>query len=166
MKKPLSLFLIFNTYFCHTAACEPTWLGDLGVYTQELFPHLALDRVFVAPQEQVSGEYTDPAEVAQKEDFSEYIDPTNKKRCLKCEKEFQGNSSLKAHIRFGHINPRSFLCTDPNCGAKFDSKGSLKQHIERCHCDPRNKFSCDQCSASFKKKDGLSWHTNRQHPAK
>ncbi|NBT85213.1 MAG: hypothetical protein EBT45_01755 [Alphaproteobacteria bacterium] len=69
-------------------------------------------------------------------------------------------------MRFGHINPRSFLCTDPNCGAKFDSKGSLKQHIERCHCDPKKQFRCDQCSASFKKKDSLSWHTNRQHPVK
>ncbi|XP_067621105.1 zinc finger protein weckle-like isoform X2 [Eurosta solidaginis] len=91
--------------------------------------------------------------------------PIEKRRivpCHYCEQKFPTKQYVVTHIKFVHMNERSFICEE--CGEAVRSKGQLKQHM-LTHTDYA-PFECETCKKCFKNQERLKNHMETHNPNK
>jgi len=95
------------------------------------------------------------------ESYEKYIDPNDNLRCILCNRNFIGTTSLHTHIGRAH-KPKNFRCK--RCSGTFCSTVSCKQHFRDKICDENGKirkrqhFKCEGCSDVFSTKVGRALH--------
>ncbi|XP_044727327.1 zinc finger protein OZF-like isoform X3 [Chrysoperla carnea] len=85
--------------------------------------------------------------------------------CNICNKKFSNIYKLKDHRRFRHTKEgRTLIRENVACHicGKLMQKGSLKIHMT-IHKDDRDKITCEICSKTFVRQDGLTRHMKRVH---
>ena len=83
---------------------------------------------------------------------------------LGCEKEFDLQSSLKAHLAYHKSRP-NFACPVPSCNKVFNYRHNLSMHM-RVHNNLR-PFECPQnCGKSFRTKGNMIDHLRRHYAIK
>ncbi|CAO3592429.1 unnamed protein product [Absidia cylindrospora] len=88
----------------------------------------------------------------------------NEKRygCPICRRKFSRRYNLNTHIRTHNINRiKEFECGV--CGFGFDRKHDRDRHMISVHRGERD-YSCDQCAATFCRRDALARHALKSHP--
>lgn len=91
-------------------------------------------------------------------DSHEYTHSKCKKfKCteINCDKAYVNNAHLKRHIRSFHRNPHTIIpCKfSSECTILFSTEATMLRHCEKIHGEPQlNKFKCDLCSESFRRK--------------
>lgn len=81
--------------------------------------------------------------------------------CLRCYTHFSDSVSLALHEKEHIINFNCHLCQK---GFKLEQK--YINHMDKYHSDPQDvyrPFSCDLCSASFKKLEHVRTHISYRH---
>ncbi|GAB0099162.1 hypothetical protein DMENIID0001_150080 [Sergentomyia squamirostris] len=77
--------------------------------------------------------------------------------CDKCEKTFSKFRELQQHHRTKHNQEGYIIC----CNSKMKRPSLIFEHLNY-HRNPQ-AFKCDECSKSFKNKEGLRLHTAKSH---
>ncbi|CAD6996787.1 unnamed protein product [Ceratitis capitata] len=91
--------------------------------------------------------------------------PLTKRRvvpCPHCEQKFPTKSYVAQHIKYVHMNERSFICEE--CGEAVRSKSQLKEHM-LTHTDYA-PFECEVCKKGFKNQVRLKNHMETHNPNK
>ncbi|XP_011190978.2 zinc finger protein 69 [Zeugodacus cucurbitae] len=91
--------------------------------------------------------------------------PLTKRRivpCPHCDHKFPTKTYVAQHIKYVHMNERSFICEE--CGEAVRSKGQLKQHM-LTHTDYA-PFECEVCKKGFKNQVRLKKHMETHNPNK
>ncbi|XP_017464509.1 PREDICTED: zinc finger protein 62-like isoform X1 [Rhagoletis zephyria] len=91
--------------------------------------------------------------------------PLTKRRiepCPYCEQKFPSKTYVAQHVKYVHMNERSFICEE--CGEAVRSKGQLKQHM-LTHTDYA-PFECEVCKKGFKNQERLKNHMETHNPNK
>ncbi|KAI5095245.1 zinc finger protein 692 [Silurus meridionalis] len=73
-----------------------------------------------------------------------------------CWKIFSSRQYLNHHMKYQHIQQKTFTCSDPSCGKSFNFKKHLKEH-EKLHSDQRD-YICEFCARAFRTSSNLSIH--------
>ncbi|ORZ20316.1 hypothetical protein BCR42DRAFT_369947 [Absidia repens] len=88
----------------------------------------------------------------------------NEKRygCPICRRKFSRRYNLNTHIRTHNVNRiKEFECDV--CGFGFDRKHDRDRHMVSVHRGERD-YSCNQCAATFCRRDALARHALKSHP--
>ncbi|KAM9475241.1 zinc finger protein 692 isoform 1-T1 [Clarias gariepinus] len=64
--------------------------------------------------------------------------------------------SVQHHMKYQHVQQKTFACSDPSCGKSFNFKKHLKEH-EKLHSDQRD-YICEFCARAFRTSSNLSIH--------
>lgn len=78
-----------------------------------------------------------------------------------CDKDYTVDKHLKQHIKSQHTQERNHVCQKEGCGKSFVTGTRLKRH-QTVH-EGAERFRCDECGQSFRKKDTLSKHVRKDH---
>ncbi|KAF5887773.1 zinc finger protein, partial [Clarias magur] len=73
-----------------------------------------------------------------------------------CWKIFSSRQYLNHHMKYQHVQQKTFACSHPSCGKSFDFKKHLKEH-EKLHSDQRD-YICEFCARAFRTSSNLSIH--------
>uniref|UniRef100_A0A0K8VQR2 Zinc finger protein weckle n=1 Tax=Bactrocera latifrons TaxID=174628 RepID=A0A0K8VQR2_BACLA len=82
--------------------------------------------------------------------------------CPHCDRKFPTKTIVAKHIKYVHMNERSFICEE--CGEAVRSEGQLKQHM-LTHTDYA-PFECEVCKRGFKNQGRLKKHMKIHNPNK
>ncbi|KAM4702903.1 zinc finger protein 692-like [Rhinophrynus dorsalis] len=82
--------------------------------------------------------------------------------CEFCARAFRSSSNLIIHRRI-HTGEKPLQCEF--CGFTCRQKASLNWHMKKHDADSFYQFPCDICGQRFEKRDNLSAHRSRKHPA-
>lgn len=78
-----------------------------------------------------------------------------------CDKDYTVDKHLKQHIKAVHTHERKHVCQREGCGKTFVTGTRLKRH-QAVH-EGADRFRCDDCGQSFRKKDTLNKHVRKEH---
>ena len=78
-----------------------------------------------------------------------------------CDKDYTVDKHLKQHIKATHTHERRHVCQREGCGKSFVTGTRLKRH-QAVH-EGADRFRCQECGQSFRKKDTLSKHVRKEH---
>ncbi|KAF4425216.1 transcription factor IIIA [Fusarium acutatum] len=78
-----------------------------------------------------------------------------------CEKDYIEDKHLKQHIKAVHTLERKHVCQKEGCGKSFVTGTRLKRH-QAVH-EGEERFRCQDCGQSFRKKETLSKHVRKDH---
>ncbi|QPC74252.1 hypothetical protein HYE68_005004 [Fusarium pseudograminearum] len=78
-----------------------------------------------------------------------------------CDKDYIEDKHLKQHIKAVHTLERKHVCTKEGCGKSFVTGTRLKRH-QAVH-EGEERFRCQDCGQSFRKKETLSKHVRKDH---
>lgn len=78
-----------------------------------------------------------------------------------CDKDYTVDKHLKQHIKAVHTHERKHVCPREGCGKSFVTGTRLKRH-QAVH-EGAERFRCDECGQSFRKKDTLNKHVRKDH---
>ncbi|KAI6783910.1 Transcription factor-like protein [Emericellopsis cladophorae] len=78
-----------------------------------------------------------------------------------CEKDYTVDKHLKQHIKATHTQERKHVCPREGCGKSFVTGTRLKRH-QAVH-EGAERFRCQDCGQSFRKKDTLAKHVRKEH---
>uniref|UniRef100_H3A4U4 Zinc finger protein 692 n=1 Tax=Latimeria chalumnae TaxID=7897 RepID=H3A4U4_LATCH len=73
-----------------------------------------------------------------------------------CGKIFSNRQYLNHHMKYQHVQQRTFACSYPTCGKSFNFKKHLKEH-EKLHSDKRD-YICEFCARAFRTSSNLIIH--------
>ncbi|XP_062412414.1 zinc finger protein 692 [Sardina pilchardus] len=73
-----------------------------------------------------------------------------------CEKIFSNRQYLNHHMKYQHVQQKTFVCSHPTCGKSFNFKKHLKEH-EKLHSDQRD-YICEYCARGFRTSSNLLIH--------
>ncbi|XP_072536888.1 zinc finger protein 692 isoform X2 [Salminus brasiliensis] len=73
-----------------------------------------------------------------------------------CWKIFSSRQYLNHHMKYQHVQQKTFICSHPSCGKSFNFKKHLKEH-EKLHSDQRD-YICEFCARAFRTSSNLSIH--------
>ncbi|KAK3540406.1 hypothetical protein QTP70_030834 [Hemibagrus guttatus] len=73
-----------------------------------------------------------------------------------CWKIFSSRQYLNHHMKYQHLQQKTFACSHPSCGKSFNFKKHLKEH-EKLHGDQRD-YICEFCARAFRTSSNLSIH--------
>lgn len=82
-------------------------------------------------------------------------------QCDVCKKMFDKLRSLKYHLRQCHSGPNKYKCHQ--CHEKFSTMKTKKDHMIEVHGAEYAKIPCLACDKTFRDKNGLRVHTQRDH---
>ena len=78
-----------------------------------------------------------------------------------CDKDYIEDKHLKQHIKGTHTHERKHVCHREGCGKSFVTGTRLKRH-QAVH-DGADRFRCQDCGQSFRKRDTLNVHVRKEH---
>ncbi|CAM1505293.1 Fc.00g109300.m01.CDS01 [Cosmosporella sp. VM-42] len=78
-----------------------------------------------------------------------------------CDKDYIEDKHLKQHIKAVHTLERKHVCPREGCGKSFVTGTRLKRH-QAVH-EGEERFRCQDCGQSFRKKETLSKHVRKDH---
>lgn len=78
-----------------------------------------------------------------------------------CDKDYIEHKHLKQHVKAVHTNERKHVCQREGCGKSFVTGTRLKRH-QAVH-DGADRFRCQVCGQSFRKKETLTKHVRKDH---
>lgn len=78
-----------------------------------------------------------------------------------CDKDYIEDKHLKQHIKGSHTLERKHVCPREGCGKSFATGTRLKRH-QAVH-DGADRFRCQDCGQSFRKRDTLNTHIRKEH---
>lgn len=78
-----------------------------------------------------------------------------------CDKDYIEDKHLKQHVKAVHTHERNHVCTREGCGKSFVTGTRLKRH-QAVH-EGADRFRCQDCGQSFRKKETLSRHVRKEH---
>lgn len=78
-----------------------------------------------------------------------------------CDKDYIEDKHLKQHIKAVHTLERKHVCPKEGCGKSFVTGTRLKRH-QAVH-EGEERFRCQDCGQSFRKKETLSKHVRKDH---
>lgn len=78
-----------------------------------------------------------------------------------CDKDYTVDKHLKQHIKAVHTHERKHVCQREGCGKSFVTGTRLKRH-QAVH-EGAERFRCDKCGQSFRKRDTLNKHVRKDH---
>ena len=78
-----------------------------------------------------------------------------------CDKDYTVDKHLKQHIKAVHTQERKHVCQREGCGKSFVTGTRLKRH-QAVH-EGADRFRCEDCGQSFRKKDTLHKHVRKEH---
>ncbi|KAL2213271.1 putative C2H2 transcription factor [Sarocladium strictum] len=78
-----------------------------------------------------------------------------------CDKDYIEDKHLKQHIKGSHTLERKHVCQRDGCGKTFATGTRLKRH-QAVH-DGADRFRCQDCGQSFRKRDTLNVHVRKEH---
>lgn len=78
-----------------------------------------------------------------------------------CDKDYIEVKHLKQHIKAVHTLERKHVCPREGCGKSFVTGTRLKRH-QAVH-EGAERFRCEDCGQSFRKKETLSKHVRKEH---
>ncbi|XP_028856999.1 zinc finger protein 692 isoform X2 [Denticeps clupeoides] len=73
-----------------------------------------------------------------------------------CEKIFSSRQYLNHHMKYQHIQQKTFSCSHPSCQKSFNFKKHLKEH-EKLHSNQRD-YICEFCARAFRTSSNLIIH--------
>ncbi|XP_050973180.1 zinc finger protein 692 [Labeo rohita] len=73
-----------------------------------------------------------------------------------CDKIFSSRQYLNHHIKYQHLQQKTFICSHPTCSKSFNFKKHLKEH-EKLHSNQRD-YICEFCARAFRTSSNLSIH--------
>ncbi|TRY99774.1 hypothetical protein DNTS_029696 [Danionella cerebrum] len=73
-----------------------------------------------------------------------------------CGKVFSSRQYLNHHVKFQHVQQKTFTCSHPSCSKAFNFKKHLKEH-EKLHSNQRD-FICEFCARAFRTSSNLIIH--------
>ncbi|PNY24943.1 Transcription factor IIIA [Tolypocladium capitatum] len=81
-----------------------------------------------------------------------------------CDKDYIEDKHLKQHIKAVHTHDRKYVCQREGCGKTFVTGTRLKRH-QAVH-EGADRFRCQDCGQSFRKKETLHKHVRKEHEDK
>lgn len=81
-----------------------------------------------------------------------------------CDKDYIEDKHLKQHVKAVHTLERKHVCQREGCGKSFTTGTRLKRH-QAVH-EGADRFRCETCGQSFRKKDTLNRHVRKDHLGK
>ncbi|KAJ8278570.1 hypothetical protein GJAV_G00089020 [Gymnothorax javanicus] len=73
-----------------------------------------------------------------------------------CGKIFSSRQYLNHHMKYQHVQQKSFSCSQPSCGKSFNFKKHLKEH-QKLHSNQRD-YICEFCARAFRTSSNLIIH--------
>ncbi|XP_016379814.1 zinc finger protein 692-like [Sinocyclocheilus rhinocerous] len=73
-----------------------------------------------------------------------------------CDKIFSSLQYLNHHVKYQHLQQKTFICSHPTCSKSFDFKKHLKEH-EKLHSNQRD-YICEFCAQAFRTSSNLIIH--------
>ncbi|KAG7488137.1 hypothetical protein MATL_G00030440 [Megalops atlanticus] len=73
-----------------------------------------------------------------------------------CGKIFSSRQYLNHHMKYQHVQQKTFACPHPSCGKSFNFKKHLKEH-EKLHSNQRD-YICEFCARAFRTSSNLIIH--------
>ncbi|XP_031430177.1 zinc finger protein 692 isoform X2 [Clupea harengus] len=73
-----------------------------------------------------------------------------------CEKIFSSRQYLNHHMKYQHVQRKTFTCSHPPCGKSFNFKKHLKEH-QKLHSNQRD-YICEFCARAFRTSSNLLIH--------
>ncbi|ODA80120.1 hypothetical protein RJ55_03078 [Drechmeria coniospora] len=78
-----------------------------------------------------------------------------------CDKDYIEDKHLKQHVKAAHTHDRKYICHRDGCTKSFVTGTRLKRH-QAVH-DGADRFRCQTCGQSFRKKETLHKHVRKDH---
>ncbi|XP_051509823.1 zinc finger protein 692 [Myxocyprinus asiaticus] len=73
-----------------------------------------------------------------------------------CDKIFSSRQYLNHHVKYQHLQQKTFSCSHPTCNKSFNFKKHLKEH-EKLHTNQRD-YICEFCARAFRTSSNLIIH--------
>nr|XP_055024788.1 zinc finger protein 692 [Misgurnus anguillicaudatus] len=73
-----------------------------------------------------------------------------------CDKIFSSRQYLNHHVKYQHLQQKTFSCSHPTCNKSFNFKKHLKEH-EKLHSNQRD-YICEFCARAFRTSSNLIIH--------
>ncbi|XP_016421957.1 zinc finger protein 692-like [Sinocyclocheilus rhinocerous] len=73
-----------------------------------------------------------------------------------CDKIFFSRQYLNHHVKYQHLQQKTFICSHPTCSKSFNFKKHLKEH-EKLHSNQRD-YICEFCARAFRTSSNLIIH--------
>ncbi|XP_073675353.1 zinc finger protein 692 isoform X2 [Garra rufa] len=73
-----------------------------------------------------------------------------------CDKIFSSRQYLNHHMKYQHLQQKTFICSHPACSKSFNFKKHLKEH-EKLHSNQRD-YICEFCARAFRTSSNLIIH--------
>ncbi|XP_043103715.1 zinc finger protein 692 [Puntigrus tetrazona] len=73
-----------------------------------------------------------------------------------CDKIFSSRQYLNHHVKYQHLQQKTFICSHPTCSKSFNFKKHLKEH-EKLHSNQRD-YICEFCARAFRTSSNLIIH--------
>ncbi|XDV49215.1 hypothetical protein PO909_018502 [Leuciscus waleckii] len=73
-----------------------------------------------------------------------------------CDKIFSSRQYLNHHVKYQHLQQKTFTCSHPPCSKSFNFKKHLKEH-EKLHSNQRD-YICEFCARAFRTSSNLIIH--------
>lgn len=73
-----------------------------------------------------------------------------------CDKIFSSRQYLNHHVKYQHLQQKTFTCSHPTCNKSFNFKKHLKEH-EKLHSNQRD-YICEFCARAFRTSSNLIIH--------
>ncbi|KAL1270040.1 hypothetical protein QQF64_032329 [Cirrhinus molitorella] len=73
-----------------------------------------------------------------------------------CDKIFSSRQYLNHHMKYQHLQQKTFICSHPTCSKSFNFKKHLKEH-EKLHSNQRD-YICEFCARAFRTSSNLIIH--------
>ncbi|XP_067249737.1 zinc finger protein 692 isoform X1 [Chanodichthys erythropterus] len=73
-----------------------------------------------------------------------------------CDKIFSSRQYLNHHVKYQHLQQKTFTCSHPPCNKSFNFKKHLKEH-EKLHSNQRD-YICEFCARAFRTSSNLIIH--------
>ncbi|XP_067270080.1 zinc finger protein 692 [Pseudorasbora parva] len=73
-----------------------------------------------------------------------------------CHKIFSSRQYLNHHVKYQHLQQKTFTCSHPPCSKSFNFKKHLKEH-EKLHSNQRD-YICEFCARAFRTSSNLIIH--------
>ncbi|KAI7798152.1 zinc finger protein 692, partial [Triplophysa rosa] len=73
-----------------------------------------------------------------------------------CDKIFSSRQYLNHHVKYLHLQQKTFSCSHPTCDKSFNFKKHLKEH-EKLHSNQRD-YICEFCARAFRTSSNLIIH--------